>query len=331
MSSGSTMQEFVRTADKVRNWGRWGADDELGTLNHITADMVKAAAALVTKGAVFPLGMAFGDTGPQGGLKFRRNPLHVMTVDGGDARALVEQGRDWAANPIAQELSGFMDGDLLRFNDDMIVMHLQAATQWDSLAHVYYDERMYNGFPASAVTSLGASKLGIDKVVGKGITGRGVLLDVARYRGCELDIPHGEPITPDELSATAQAQGVEIRPGDIVVVHTGWVTKFQETGDGTPSSGLHWSCATWLHEHDIAAVAADNIQVEDVLSDIPGNMLPMHLLCLRDMGMQFGEYWALGALAADCADDGRYEFQLVAPPLQITGAVGSPLNPVALK
>lgn len=331
MNSGSTMEEFARAADKVRNWGRWGADDELGTLNHITADSVRAAAASVTKGAVFPLGLAFGDAGPQGGLKFRRNPLHVMTVDGGDARALVEQGRDWVANPVAQELSGFMDGDLLRFNDDMIIMHLQAATQWDALSHVYYDEQMYNGFPASAVTSLGASKLGIDKVVGKGITARGVLLDVARHRGHELDIPHGNPITPDELSATAQAQGVEIRPGDIVLVHTGWATKFQKTGDSTPSAGLHWSCATWLHEHDIAAVAADNIQVEDVLSDIPGNMLPMHLLCLRDMGLQFGEYWALGGLAADCADDGRYEFQLVAPPLQIIGAVGSPVNPIAIK
>lgn len=326
-----SMEEFVRTADKVRNWGRWGADDELGTLNLITADTVRAAAGLVTKGAMFALGMDFGETGPQGALRCRRNPLHVMTVDGGDARALVEQGRDWGANPTAQELAGFMDGDLLRFNDDMIVMHLQSATQWDALAHIYYDEKMYNGFPASAVTSLGASRLGIDKVDVKGITSRGVLLDVARHRGHELDIPHGNPIMPEELSAVAEEQGVEIRSGDVVLIHTGWVTKFQQTGDGTPSSGLHWSCASWLHEHEVAAVAADNLQVEDVVSDIPGNMLPMHLLCLRDMGLPFGEYWALEGLAADCAADGRYEFQLVAPPLRITGAVGSPLNPLALK
>lgn len=327
----STMQEWQHTAGKVRNWGRWGAEDELGTLNLITEDTVRAAAGLVRDGKVFPLGMDFGESGPQGGLHFRRNPLHVMTIDGGDARTLAEQGRGWTANPTAQELATFIDGDLLRFNDDMIIMHLQAATQWDALSHVYYDEKLYNGFPAATVTSLGASRCGIDKVDGKGITSRGVLLDIVRLRGCALDCPHGDPITPDELTAAAEAQNVEVRAGDVVLVHTGWVTKFQQTGDGTPSSGLHWRCATWLHERDVAAVAADNIQVEDVASDIPGNMLPMHLLCLRDMGLQLGEYWALGDLAADCATDGRYEFQLVAPPLRITGAVGSPVNPVVIK
>jgi kynurenine formamidase len=325
----SLMDDWTAMADKVRNWGRWGADDELGTLNLITEDRVRAAAAEVTKGAVFPLGMQFGENGPQGGLHFRRNPLHVMTVDGGDAHALVEQ-RGWVANATAQELAGMLDGDILRFNDDMIVMHLQAATQWDALSHVYYDEKMYNGFPSSAVTSLGASKLGIEKVDVKGITSRGVLLDVARHRGVSM-VPHGEPISPEELTAVAEAQGTEIHPGDIVAVHTGWTGAFLQDRTTPISAGLHWRCAAWLHERDVAAVAADTIQVEDPVSDIPGNMLPMHLLCLREMGLQFGEYWSLSGLAADCAEDGRYSFQLIAPPLSITGAVGSPVNPIALK
>ena len=87
----------------------------------------------------------------------------------------------------------------------------------------------------------------------------------------------------------------------------------------------------WLHDHEVAAVAADNLMVEDPVPDIEGAFLPMHMLCLRDMGLMLGEYWDLTALADDCAADGVYEFQLVAPPLRVTGAVGSPLNPIAIK
>jgi len=325
------MSDFRAMADRVRNWERWGKDDELGCLNLITDEKVKQGASLVTEGKVFALGMDFGDTGPQGDLVFRRNPLHTMTIDGGDSRSMLEHGQSWDKNLRLREAAGFMAEDIMRYNDDMIVMHLQSATQWDALAHVYYEETMYNGYPAAAVTSFGASKLSIDKVDVKGITSRAVLLDMVKYRGEEMHCAHGDHIMPDELDEAASQQGVEIGEGDILVVHTGWTTKFYATGDKSPSAGLNWRCAEWLHERGVAAVAADNSQVEDPISDLEGNMLPMHMLCLRDMGMQFGEYWKLDALAADCAADGRYDFQLVAPPLRITGAVGSPINPIALK
>jgi kynurenine formamidase len=94
---------------------------------------------------------------------------------------------------------------------------------------------------------------------------------------------------------------------------------------------LDWRCASWLHDHDVAAVAADNLMVEDPISGVDGTFLPMHMLCLRDMGLMLGEYWDLTALAADCAADDVYEFQLIAPPLSIVGAVGSPVNPIAIK
>ncbi|MET0820810.1 MAG: cyclase family protein [Aeromicrobium sp.] len=325
------MDDWRAMSDRIRNWGRWGADDELGTLNLITSDKVAEGAALVTQGKVFALGMDFGDSGPQGDLLFRRNPLHTMTIDGGDGNSLLEHVASAPSNKRWQEGAMMLGGDLLRYNDDMVVMHLQSATQWDALAHVYYEEKMYNGYPSSAVTSFGASKLSIDKVDVKGITSRAVLLDMVKYRGEDMHCAHGEHIMPDELTEAAKQQGVEVGEGDIVVVHTGWTTKFYATGDKSPSAGLSWRCAEWLHERGVAAVAADNSQVEDPVSDLQGNLLPMHLLCLRDMGMQFGEYWKLDDLAADCAADGRYEFQLVAPPLRITGAVGSPINPIALK
>ena len=328
----ASLTDFRRVADDVRNWGRWGDTDELGTLNFITAGKVAQAASLVKHGKVFPLGVDFGSSGPQGSFKFRHNPIHVMTIDGGDATTLSRFGVEWAGNPGAQELGKYFQDELFRFNDDMVIMPLQAATQWDALSHVYYEDQLYNGFPAGSVTSLGARHCGIDKVDGKGITSRGVLLDVVRHRGVDTFLELGNPVTPAELDDVARPQGVTIGSGDIVLVRTGWWTRFLQTGDGSePGSGLDWRCASWLHDHEIAAVASDNLQVEDPVSGVKGVFLPLHLLCLRDMGLMLGEYWDLNALAADCAADGVYEFQLIAPPLRVVGAVGSPLNPIAIK
>jgi kynurenine formamidase len=330
----ASMADFRRVADDVRNWGRWGDDDELGTLNLITADKVAQAAATVRKGKVISLGGDFGSSGPQGAFGFRQNPVHVMTVDGGDANTLCQYAPGWLRNSVAKELSGFFVDNPFRFNDDMIVMPLQAATQWDALSHVYYEDKLYNGFPADSVTSFGAFHLGIEKVDVKGITSRGVLLDVVAHRGADVFCEPGNPITPAELDDIAKAQGISIQPGDIVVVHTGWWTRFLSTGDGAEAgSGLDWTCASWLHDHDVAAVAADNLMVEDPdpANGVDGTFLPMHMLCLRDMGLMLGEYWDLGGLAADCAADGVYEFQLIAPPLKVVGAVGSPVSPIAIK
>ncbi|OBK24438.1 cyclase [Mycobacterium asiaticum] len=328
----ANMTDFRRVARDLSNWGRWGDDDELGTLNFITPQKVRQAAGLVRHGKVFPLGVDFGSSGPQGAFGFRHNPIHVMTVDGGDASSLTRYGPGWEKNPTAAQLSGYLTDNPFRFNDDMVIMPLQAATQWDALSHVYYEDQLYNGFPADSVTSLGAFHCGIDKVDVKGITSRGVLLDLVRHRGAEVFLEHGNPITPAELDDVARAQGVTVERGDIVLVRTGWWTRFLATGDKVePYSGLDWRCAQWLHDNEVAAVAADNLQVEDPVSGVEGLFLPFHLLCLRDMGLMLGEYWDLTALAEDCAADGVYEFQLIAPPLRFTGAVGSPVNPIAIK
>jgi kynurenine formamidase len=330
----ASMSDFRRVADEVRNWGRWGDDDELGTLNFITAEKVAAAAGLVKKGKVISLSGDFGSSGPQGAFQFRQNPVHVMTVDGGDANTLVQYAPGWLRNSVARELSSFFVDNPFRFNDDMIVMPLQAATQWDALSHVYYEDKLYNGFPADSVTSFGAFHCGIDKVDAKGVTSRGVLLDVVAHRGADVFCGPGKPITPAELDDIAAKQGVTIGRGDIVVVHTGWWTRFLTTGDGAEAgSGLDWTCASWLHDHDVAAVAADNLMVEDPdpANGVQGTFLPMHMLCLRDMGLMLGEYWDLTGLAADCAADGVYEFQLIAPPLKVIGAVGAPVSPIAIK
>lgn len=326
-----SLSEFRRVADYVRNWGRWGDSDELGTLNLIDDEKVQQAASLVRKGKVFPLGIEFGTASPQGALDFRTKPIHLMTVDGGDETRYATYGRHWTANSTAQQISEYFEASPFRFNDDVIIMPLQASTQWDALSHVYYDGLLYNGFPAASVTSAGAFHCSIDKVDLKGVTTRGVLIDMVKHRGVDFLEP-GNDITPEELDAATAAQGVTVQRGDVVVVRTGWIAKFRETGNSLePSSGLAWTAASWLHDHEVAAVAADNVQVESLQSGVEGMFNPLHLLTLREMGMMLGEFWFLDELAADCAADGVYEFQLVAPPLRITGAVGSPVNPIALK
>lgn len=325
------MAEFHQIAGEVRNWGRWGESDELGTLNLLSEEQVRNAAAAVRRGAIFALGMDFGPTSPQGALDFRPKPVHLMTVDGGDESQYAAYGAKWVKNTVAGQIAGFFSASPFRFNDDVIIMPLQASTQWDALAHAYYDGQLYNGFPAASVTSAGAFYCGIDKVDVKGVTARGVLVDMARYRGVDYLAP-GNDITPDELDDALRLQGTTVEPGDIVLVRTGWVAKFCETGDPMePSSGLSWRCATWLHDRQVAAVAADNVMVESLESGVEGMFLPLHLLTLREMGMMLGEFWNMEELAADCFADQIYEFQLVAPPLRVTGAVGSPVNPIAIK
>lgn len=304
----------VRTlAKQVSNWGRWGADDERGTLNFITPEVVQRAATLVRTGRVFSLGLTFGAEGPQIGQGGRVNPMHLMTA-------------------VDQKLPGdYPDG--FRYADDVLVLPLQCATQWDSLAHVHYDGQLYNGHPAATTTSAGAAKNGIDKV-GAGIVSRGVLLDIARLKGVPRVAP-GTAITPADLEAAEQAQGVRVERGDVLLVRTGHLAVFKEDGDRIGymrmMPGLGMACAAWLHAREVAALATDTNAVEVIPFEDPKTPLPLHLLCLRDMGLTLGEMFDLDALAADCAADGVWEFLFTAPPLRITGGIGSPLNPLAVK
>jgi kynurenine formamidase len=162
----------------------------------------------------------------------------------------------------------------MRFADDVVVMNLQSSTQWDALSHVWYDHKLYNGYPASAVTGLGATKNGIDKVAERGqVVTRGVLLDVARKDGLKHLAPN-TIVRPEELDATCKAQGTTVEQGDVVLVRTGWWGRFVETRDSelflAGSPGLSWRCAEWLNGKKAAAVAADNVAVEVTPSEIEG-------------------------------------------------------------
>ncbi|MGC2168241.1 MAG: cyclase family protein [Acidimicrobiales bacterium] len=305
------MSDFRELGESLRNWGRWGPEDQKGTVNHITPERLVAAAKLVRTGQIFDLGIPLDSDGPQPPGAMRINPVHLMRVTG--------QGQD---NP-----GGF------HWADDYIFMPLQAGSQWDALSHVYYDDLLYNGYPATEVNDLGAFRNSIDQLA-KGIAGRGVLLDIARLRGVDW-LENGHVIGPDELDEAAATQGVEVLPGDILLIRTGWRRKFVQERDphaffypGEPGIGIA-TCA-WLHAKEVAAVGSDNWAVEVVPVE-GSDSLPVHLVLIRDMGMTLGEILDFEELSESCASDGVWEFFFAGPPLKFTRAVGSPINPLAIK
>ncbi|ETT27214.1 cyclase family protein [Rhodococcus aetherivorans] len=301
------MRELGR---KVRNWGRWGADDERGTTNLITPERVRDAARLIRTGQIFELGIPLDGNGPQPGGS-RINPIRLMSENGQEQ--VLPGGFKWA--------------------DDYVFMPLQAGSQYDSLAHVHYDEQLYNGHPGDGVTVKGADKCGIHTQA-KGIAGRGVLLDVARHRGLPW-LESGTAITPEELDAVVEAQGVEVGPGDILLIRTGWHAKFLAESDSAAymagEPGLSLSCAQWLRDRDVAVVGADNWAVEVIPGENPGALFELHMVLIRDMGMTLAEMLDFEELSKACAADGVYDFFYTGPPLQFTRAVGSPINPLAIR
>ena len=311
--------ETVRVwGEHYSNWGRWGPDDERGALNFITPGRILAACALPRSGKVISCALPFDQHGPQSGFAGRHNPIHTMIADGGDALAGAQD---------------FLPGGF-RYADDAVTMPLQCGTQWDALAHVFYDGLMYGGRDIKLVTSSGAKANSIDKIK-DGIVGRGVLLDIPRYRGCDW-LENGTPILPDELDACAEAHGIAIESGDIVLVRTGMMTRCLQERSwegycGGPAPGLSIHCARWLYEREVAAACTDTWGLEVLPNETPDCFQPLHMISLRNTGVLFGEIFHLDALADDCQEDGNYAFLFTAPPLPITGAVGSPINPLAIK
>lgn len=304
-------QEFHDLAKKVNNWGRWGPDDEIGTLNLITPEVVRKGVATVQDGRTLTLGLTLSLDGPQtGAIPGRVNPLRTMVA-----------------------INVPMVGDPSQFctSDDVVVMGLQAATHWDALAHVSYDNRLYNGFEASTITAFGAARCGIDKV--SSLIGRAILLDVARATGVDRMAP-GYAITAEDLDAAESQAAITVEPGDIVLVRTGHI-QLLHGGDkvayGAPTPGLSTKTVEWFHERDVAAVATDTLAFEVYPCERDDMILPVHLLHLVEMGMTQGQNFDLEALAADCARDGRYSFLLDATAQPFVAGLGTPVNPVVVK
>jgi kynurenine formamidase len=305
---------FAEVAARIRNWGRWGDDDQIGTLNFIDEAARRRGVGAVRSGKAFALGLPLSEAeGIQAGfIPGRVNP----------ARSMIQVNEPLSPDP-----------EWICSSEDVVTLALQCATHWDALAHCSYDGVMYNGYPASSVDSRGAGRCGIHLLTT--VVSRGVLLDVARTRGLDVLDP-GYAITPDDLTAACEMGGVEVEPGDIVLVRTGQMVKLATPGRDLvaytwPTPGLTIETAEWFWARDVAAVATDTLPLEVYPCQYEDIYLPVHLLHLVEMGMTQGQNWVLDPLAADCAGDGQYTFLLDATPLPFTNGLGSPLNPVALK
>jgi kynurenine formamidase len=298
-------------------WGLFGDDDQLGCLNLLTPERVAASAKLVRKGSVFPLNLRIDQPNPP---LFGRGSVKHTLIDlgGGVAR-----------------------------DDYLDNFYPQAASQWDGLRHIRHPrDGFYGGVPDDEIVS-GKGRLGIEHFARKGIAGRGVLLDVGRYlesQGAPLDQSGSTMITAETLDACAKAQGVAIRPGDILLLRTGWLRWYLEeatpeqkktmaadslTALSTPGLGPADAMAEYLWNLHVAAIAADNPALE-VFPPTEENGF-LHFRLIPHFGMPIGEMWYLEDLAADCAADGIYEFMLTSAPLNVPGGVGSPPNALAIK
>jgi kynurenine formamidase len=309
-----------RAAAAFRNWNRWGADDAIGTLNFIDDAKRRDAAALVLSGRVVSLSQSFDMDGPQKGWRRRTNPVHTMLDTGVDAER---------AN------QGFPHG--LGGADDVIAMPLQCSTQWDGLGHIFDHGMAWNGRRSGdVVTSEGDLVTGIERTVPH-VVGRGVLLDFGRYLFPKTgELPNAYAITRADIEGCIAAQGTTsaVGMGDIVLIRTGQLARTKRDGwgeyAGGPAPGLSFTTAGWIHGSEVAAIATDTWGFEVRPNEFDVAFQPLHQVVIPNIGLTVGEMWDLDELAEACVDRGSFEFLLSAPPLKITGAVGSPVSPVAI-
>ena len=317
-SGGSAIDARIdELARKLSNWGRWGEEDEVGTLNLITPAKRVQAAACVRSGTTMSLALELRPDLPQPPGSGRLNPQHVMTETGSDAAV-----RDSAG----------------AYSDDVLAMSIHAATHWDALSHVFHRHLMYNGRACTEVTSGGAGANDIVPVADRLVT-RGVLVDIARLHGVE-SLASDHEVTVADLESALAAQRVDLASGDALIVRTGHLGRifaaaawsdFTEVDGRLPHEpGIGVDCLPWLQEVGVAAIACDNWAVEH-LDARSGGRLPVHEVGIVHMGLLLGEIFQLDALAAACAADGQYDFLLAAGPLPVRGAVGGPVNPIAIR
>ncbi len=295
-----TADEVDRLRDKLSNWGRWGPEDQLGTLNHIRPQHRVQAALGVRSGRTVSCSRPLPTVpGPENPTPATHHMLGTHTEGG---------GADWFG----------------------VAPHGYATSHLDALCHIFWDGTLYNGHDSQVVTAHGAEQLGVHHLR-DGIVGRGVLLDIPPVRGVEALEP-GTPITVDDLEAAEDATGVSVGGGDILLVRTGRWVWHRAHGGWDPRqrlAGLHASCLPWLYDREVAVLGSDGVS-DCHPSHIDGVRLPVHTVGIVAMGLTLLDNLDLDALADACEREERNEFLLTVAPLIINGGTASPVNPIAV-
>ncbi|MED5261216.1 MAG: cyclase family protein [Myxococcota bacterium] len=305
-----TPEDMRSVYESVKNWGRWGEEDERGALNLITpAKLCEAAAAVVTGESVscaLELAVHPSVENP--------NPALHMMIQAGDDCLIPEVGFETVMDFVG------------------VAFHGMATSHLDALCHVFVDGQMYNGFSKEEVKSTGARR-GSVMAAKEGIVSRGVFLDIPRLLG----VPWLEPtatITVDQLEAAEAAQGVRTTEGDILLVGTGRDARRRAEGPWSPIgeglAGLDSECVSWLHARGVAVLGSDGVSDALPGSGIEGWAMPIHQCALVAMGVHLLDNLRLDELAEACARHQRWFFQFLVAPLRLEKATGSPVNPIAV-
>ncbi|HEY0277150.1 MAG TPA: cyclase family protein [Solirubrobacterales bacterium] len=296
--------EFEQLFERCSNWGRWGAEDRLGTVNLITPEITAAAARLVETGT---------------SVSCARPIITAATVDTPDP---AEHRMTKLPNNPTGEVGGALD-----FLG--VACHGEAQSHIDALCHIAYRGMLYNGVPATTVTDGGAAEEDLDQVA-TGISSRGVLLDVAAAQGKRW-LESGELIYAEDLEAAERAAGLSVRAGDVVLLRTGQALRRETEGpwdSAKHKAGLHPRAMPWFKDHDVAALGFDG-DGDAAPDPVPHIHVPIHVLGINATGLHTFDGLDLEALAATCRSRARWEFFFVALPLRLRGGTGSLINPVA--
>ena len=302
-----TQSEVLGYFDSLSNWGRWGADDELGALNYITPAKRLEAAALIREGISVSCAWDI-ETTPRADHMFGA-PQRYMVATGRDP---LEYGRGGAALEVMS-----------------LAFHGVTITHLDGLSHIFWDGKMYNGKPADLVNAQKGAEHHAVTALGDGIVTRGVLLDIPALDGRPWLDP-GEGVFPEHLEGAEERQGVHVATGDIVLLRTGKGRRLREETDPPRSSGgWHVASLPWLHEREAAVIGADTAQ-EAGSPGYEAIPVPVHMIAITAMGLHLVDNCDLEALAQTCQRLNRWEFFLSIQPLRLEGGTGSAVNPIAV-
>ena len=314
MATTLTESDVIKMISSLSNWGRWGKDDELGTINLITPEKRKRAAALVRDGVPVSCARPIATNTVSADTTFQ--PLRFM-VDSGEGR-----DHDSPARLLERRGASEFIG---------MVFHGYTITHVDTPAHYFWQGKIYNGRSANLITSREGAQVESVDLLCDGVVSRGVLLDVAALKGRWLG--SGEGVMPEDLEAAERAQQVRVEAGDILLIRTGYYARRLAEGprhplkDGSPAA--HVACMPWLRERDVAMLGTDtHNDVSPATHPGLGNVV--HIVGLVGMGLWLIDNANLEDLAQACVARRRWEFMLTIAPLRLQGVTGSPVNPIAL-